>query len=256
MARPQSKASRRRWRLRLVSLEGKCLDIMFATCATRVHKYGLATLLPQPTEAVLNLFYDRDHAAIKILTSGELFLCLLVYFVGAIGIAGVSVPAGNFVPSMFMGALLGRLFRQKFVPLLAHDTSLLAERGLYAMCGSASVLAGFTHMTVAIVAMLTEAWGDIRIAKEGMLSACIGLLVKKWLAPLDYCAEPRCPRKLVTQLAWVHAWPSSMRVAAEFCALVTHGNPSREGSVAIVGTVSPLVGDFTGPLTSSTLSLG
>merc|ERR1712232_1449425 len=103
--------------------------------------------------------------------------------------AGLSVPAGNFVPAMFMGAVLGRLFKQSlnivFWGQPDTENKAFAERGMYAMCGSAAVLAGFTHMTVAIVALLTEAWGDVKVAKDLMLSACIALMVKKYFAPHD-----------------------------------------------------------------------
>jgi hypothetical protein len=39
------------------------------------------------------------------------------------------------------------------------------------------------------------------------------------------------------------------------CVLVLTGNPEREGSVSIVGAVSPPGGDFSDPVTSATLGI-
>lgn len=46
----------------------------------------------------------------------------------------------------------------------------------------------------------------------------------------------------------IHLWLS-------FSACLSAGNPEREGSVSIVGAVSPPGGDFSDPVTSATLGI-
>mmetsp|Transcript_51655 Transcript_51655/g.82032 ORF Transcript_51655/g.82032 Transcript_51655/m.82032 type:complete len:393 (+) Transcript_51655:70-1248(+) len=85
------------------------------------------------------------------------------------GMPGLAVPMGNFIPSMVIGSLIGRFLGE----VMEGNNALngkVAHPGVYAMVGSAAMLGGFTHMTIAIVALLTEAGHDISLIPLLMLS--------------------------------------------------------------------------------------
>jgi len=197
----------------------------------------LATMLLQGEEGTIKHLYARSHGGDPESELTPLLICLLVYFGLATGIAGLAIPAGNFVPSMFLGAVLGRLLRQlaaqlPFVSLPLQETShrllaavaslmgsgttshsaaadglfSLAQPGVYAVIGSGAFLGGFTHMTIAVVAILVEATQDIKLTAPLMLSVCIGRTVSRKLLPADFCEmlivlkgvpylEPECPHE-------------------------------------------------------------
>jgi len=197
----------------------------------------LATLLLQGQEGTIKHLYARTvghEASSEIL---PLALCIVVYFVLAMGIAGLAIPAGNFVPSMFMGAVVGRLMRQVVACLpfvisppeqeashpafmfngmgIVHSSQIiLAQPGVYAVLGSGAFLGGFTHMTVAVVAILVEATRDIKIMAPLMLSVCVGRAVSRALLHMDFCErlmmlkgvpylEPHCPKEFQKEGATV-----------------------------------------------------
>ena len=67
---------------------------------------GGALLLSNGEEAVARLFSRHTHRAFG---PGALALCLAAYFVAAVGAAGLAPAAGNVIPLLVLGALLGRL---------------------------------------------------------------------------------------------------------------------------------------------------
>merc|ERR1719220_1095589 len=52
-----------------------------------------------------------------------------------------------------------------------------ADAGVYALVGSAAMLSGFTHMTIAIVVILVEAAHDLSLVSPLMLSIFISHIV-------------------------------------------------------------------------------
>jgi len=144
----------------------------------------LATLLLQGEEGAVKHLFSRDSGGLGIAELRVLCLCMLVYFPLATALAGLSIPLGNFIPSMFLGGLLGRFARH--VLGASGDEMSLAHPGVYALAGSASVLGGFTHMTVAITVMLVEASQDIGLVGPLMLSVCVGRYVSLTVVPHDY----------------------------------------------------------------------
>eukprot|EP00929_Paragymnodinium_shiwhaense_P005685 TRINITY_DN10795_c0_g1_i1.p1 TRINITY_DN10795_c0_g1~~TRINITY_DN10795_c0_g1_i1.p1 ORF type:complete len:815 (+),score=201.55 TRINITY_DN10795_c0_g1_i1:97-2445(+) len=146
---------------------------------------GLATLLLQPSEGSMKHLYDEYFSGLQEFTEFQLCVALVAQLVMGIGVAGLPVPFGSFVPSMFMGAILGRLFRKSL-----HSIGLLGElrgQGAYALCGSAATLAGFTHMSVAIVAMLTESEDNLSVIVPMMVCVATGLYVSKLFNRHDFC---------------------------------------------------------------------
>ena len=87
--------------------------------------------------------------------SSSAVACLLaIYFCASVLVFGISVPAGNFIPAMTIGAALGRLFGH----LLADAGHVeRANVGRFALMGAGAVLCGVTRMTLTLAAILVEA---------------------------------------------------------------------------------------------------
>jgi len=79
------------------------------------------------------------------------------------------------VPCMLMGALFGRMGGQLLHEVFPDET--IASPGVYALVGSASLLAGFTHMTIAIVVLMVEASSDLNLVAPLMLGIITANLV-------------------------------------------------------------------------------
>ena len=64
---------------------------------------------------------------------------------------GLAIPCGNFIPSMTLGATLGRILGEA---LLLGGLVGPADRGTYALIGAAAVLGGVTRMTITLAVIL------------------------------------------------------------------------------------------------------
>ena len=97
---------------------------------------------------------------------------------------GMKIPAGLFIPSLGMGAIVGRMVgigMEQFVfnyhdslPWFfrgecAQDESCITP-GLYAMVGAAAVLGGVTRMTISMVVIMFEVTGGVRYIVPLMVS--------------------------------------------------------------------------------------
>merc|ERR1711879_789898 len=91
--------------------------------------------------------------------------------------AGLAVPMGNFIPSMLTGALVGRILGEIIASSQVEAAVTLADAGVYAMVGSAAMLGGFTHMTIAVVVILVEAARDLSLVAPLMLSISVSHIV-------------------------------------------------------------------------------
>lgn len=104
----------------------------------------------------------------------------------ACGMPGLQVPMGCFVPSMLMGALSGRLFGELFGMFGSAVGLQLANPGVYSMAGAAAFLGGFTHMTLAITALLVEASKDLSLIPIMMLSISVSHIVSTSISHHGY----------------------------------------------------------------------
>eukprot|EP00927_Polykrikos_kofoidii_P072423 TRINITY_DN68541_c0_g1_i1.p1 TRINITY_DN68541_c0_g1~~TRINITY_DN68541_c0_g1_i1.p1 ORF type:complete len:861 (+),score=134.55 TRINITY_DN68541_c0_g1_i1:286-2583(+) len=115
-------------------------------------------------EGTLVRLLDRDNAGEISVTS--LAIAMVVYGTLVCGGPGLPVPMGMFVPSLLLGGLGGRIAGE----VLSHIPLQLAPPGVYALCGCAAMLSGFTHMTIAIVVLLVEASLDLLLVPPLILS--------------------------------------------------------------------------------------
>lgn len=158
-----------------------------------------ATLLLSGAEGAVKHLYSRS---VTSLSASALLLTMLTYGTLALGMPGLCVPMGTFIPCMLIGGLVGRLTGEAitaidFPSILSMTT---APAGVYAVIGSAAMLSGFTQQTVGIVSLLAEAVGDLGLIMPLMsvvyvahfVSRCIShhgydeqLIIKKGVPFLD-----------------------------------------------------------------------
>ena len=119
----------------------------------------------------------------------KLVLAFLFKLVATIFTFGIKVPSGLFIPSLCMGAIIGRMAGigmeqlvysyKDILPMLsgqcAQDSCITP--GLYAMVGAAAVLGGVTRMTVSLVVIMFEVTGGVRYIVP-LMAAC---MTSKWV---------------------------------------------------------------------------
>ncbi len=116
----------------------------------------------------------------------ELALALVLKMVLTIFTFGLKVPCGLFIPSLCMGAIVGRIVGIGMEQLVYHYHEALPwflhgecaregasciTPGLYAMVGAAAVLGGVTRMTVSLVVIMFELTGGVRYIVPLMVSS-------------------------------------------------------------------------------------
>ena len=144
----------------------------------------VGTLLHSGQEGVVkHLFARHDASPFSV---GALFGFALVYYLIAMVLMGLAVPAGNFVPAIIIGAAMGRGWA-----LLLQMGDLMGSHhveGVYAICGAAAVLGGMTHMTITVAAILVEITDDIEILPSIMFVLMISKFVSVEIGPnFDHC---------------------------------------------------------------------
>jgi len=85
---------------------------------------------------------------------------------------GALVPAGLFVPSLFIGGCVGRC-----MGIGLRVCGLDVEPGIYGMVGAGAVLAGVSRLTISLVVVLFELTGGLTYVVPFMIS----VLTAKWV---------------------------------------------------------------------------
>ena len=101
---------------------------------------------------------------------------LPIYLSMAVICGGLAVPFGTFVPNLFMGAAFGRAYGVTLNDWL--PSGKVSSPGTFALVGAASVLGGYTRMTMTVVVMIAEASGDI----SSTLPIMLGVQVARFTA--------------------------------------------------------------------------
>mmetsp|Transcript_31448 Transcript_31448/g.77096 ORF Transcript_31448/g.77096 Transcript_31448/m.77096 type:complete len:751 (-) Transcript_31448:215-2467(-) len=118
-----------------------------------------------------------------------LLLCALIKFVLTVFGTNTIVPGGHMVPSMAVGACIGRVFGFSFslVQERVGDVGFFAEcaghepcitPGVYAIIGSAAMLSAVSRMTVSLVVIIFELTDGI----DYIMPTTICILVAKWVS--------------------------------------------------------------------------
>lgn len=175
---------------------------------------ALATLFLQGEEGAIKHLFARDvqsdsREPYLYISSYWVLISFMVYCPCAMLIPGLAMPFGMFIPNLFMGAALGRFAGEvvnQYVFIADSDTSATsklfgvygnphfrdpsdddqpyffprpAHPGLYAICGAAAMLSGFTHMSIAIVVILVEASWDMELVIPLMCAISFSTLITK-----------------------------------------------------------------------------
>ncbi|KAL6073810.1 Chloride channel protein [Balamuthia mandrillaris] len=129
---------------------------------------------------------NLDRAGMTVLF---LLLACLVKFVLTIFTFGLRIPAGLFIPSLAIGALMGRAVGIGVDVLHKHSPDLFFFRecgevtqcvtpGVYALVGAAAVLSGVTRMTVSLVVIVFELTGELNY----ILPIMFAVMISKWVS--------------------------------------------------------------------------
>ena len=120
----------------------------------------MATLFQSGQEGLIKFLLQLGSDRNEAISIPVLGWFLLVYYLLAVAIFGMSVPSGNFVPAMTIGAVMGRLIGEG----IDNNTNYGGEdfdAGKFALLGAAAVLSGVTRMTLALAVLLVEVAEDI-----------------------------------------------------------------------------------------------
>ncbi|EKX39955.1 hypothetical protein GUITHDRAFT_113947 [Guillardia theta CCMP2712] len=135
------------------------------------------------TNATLCVESDASNIIIFLLA------CALIKFILTIFGPNTIVPGGHMVPSMAVGACLGRVFGfcLSLVQERVGDVGFFAEcaghdpcitPGVYAIIGSAAMLSAVSRMTVSLVVIIFELTDGI----DYIMPTTICILVAKWVS--------------------------------------------------------------------------
>ncbi|RDB23755.1 H(+)/Cl(-) exchange transporter 3 [Hypsizygus marmoreus] len=181
----------------------------------------------QASELVANLFQECDptkgdyHGLCNPTAMWENVFLLILTAIIKIGLTawtfGMMVPAGIFLPTIAIGACLGRAVGLMTQGLYrAHPTAWIflscppdpSERcispGFYAVLGASAMLGGVTRMTISLVVIvfeltgalshvlpimicvMTAKWVGDALGKDGIYSVWIAMRRYPWLPAVDY----------------------------------------------------------------------
>ncbi|XP_023229740.1 H(+)/Cl(-) exchange transporter 3-like isoform X1 [Centruroides sculpturatus] len=118
-----------------------------------------------------------------------LCLALIIKLLVTIFTFGIKVPSGIFIPSLTMGAIIGRLIGigMENIAIANKNSWLFREAcrtgencitpGLYAMIGAAACLGGVTRMTVSLVVVMFEMTGSVNY----IVPLMVAIMTSKWV---------------------------------------------------------------------------
>ncbi|KAH8111035.1 Cl-channel protein [Phellopilus nigrolimitatus] len=188
------------YRQRSILRDYPILEVVGATAITGCISYLIVFLRVQTSELVANLFQDCDpskgdyHGLCNPNALVESIFLLVLTAAIKIGLTawsfGMMVPAGIFLPTIAIGACLGRavgLFVQgihRAYPALwifsscpPDPTIQCVSPGFYAVIGASAMLGGVTRMTISLVVIVFELTG----ALSHVLPIMISVMVSKWV---------------------------------------------------------------------------
>lgn len=120
----------------------------------------------------------------------QLILAMIFKAIITVFTFGIKVPAGLFIPSMAVGACMGRVLGIGMEQLAYHNPdwpifesscgksiATCITPGLYAMVGAAAVLGGVTKMTVSLVVIMFELTGGLMY----IVPLMVAIMTSKWI---------------------------------------------------------------------------
>ena len=140
----------------------------------------LASLLHSGQEGLVVHLLARNDGEQQELRLSALLTLLGLYTVLTICSYGIAIPFGNFIPSLTIGASLGRVFGEI---LLAAGFATPPEVGSYALIGAAAVLGGVTRMTLTLAVLFVEVTDDAQILPATLVALTVARFVGHFISP-------------------------------------------------------------------------
>ncbi|KMT16976.1 hypothetical protein BVRB_2g041820 [Beta vulgaris subsp. vulgaris] len=136
-----------------------------------------------------SLFFSTNDDAVRNIfstnTPGEfrpvsLVIYFVLYCILGLFTFGIAVPSGLFLPIILMGSAYGRLLG------IAMGSYTSIDRGLYAVLGAASLMAGSMRMTVSLCVIFLELTNNLLLLPVTMLVLLIAKSVGDCFNPSIY----------------------------------------------------------------------
>lgn len=203
------------------------LEVVSVSAFTAAMSYLVVFARVQTSELVANLFQECDptkgdyHGLCNpTATRQNIFLLILTALMKMALTSwtfGMSIPAGIFLPTIAIGACLGRamglvtqsLYRAyptawMFLSCPPDPSVRCISPGFYAVIGASAMLGGVTRMTISLVVILfeltgalshvlpimisvmTSKWVGDALGKDGIYAVWIAMRRYPWLPPVDY----------------------------------------------------------------------
>ncbi|GAB1518480.1 chloride channel [Rhizoctonia solani] len=174
------------------------MEVVCVTAFTSLLSYPIAFMRAQSTNLVGNLFAECDptkpdyHGLCNVSSMWQNIFGLVLTSGFKLGLTawtfGMKVPAGIFLPTIAIGATMGRavgIIMQGWHR--AHPTAWIFSScapegqcifpGFYSVIGAAAMLGGVTRMTISLVVIMFELTG----ALSHVLPIMIAVMVSKWV---------------------------------------------------------------------------
>ncbi|CAE6475067.1 unnamed protein product [Rhizoctonia solani] len=174
------------------------MEVVCVTAFTSLLSYPIAFMRAQSSNLVGNLFAECDatkpdyHGLCNASSTWQNIFNLMLTSGFKLGLTawtfGMKVPAGIFLPTIAIGATMGRavgIIMQAWHR--AHPTAWIFSScapegqcifpGFYSVIGAAAMLGGVTRMTISLVVIMFELTG----ALSHVLPIMIAVMVSKWV---------------------------------------------------------------------------
>eukprot|EP00730_Choanoeca_flexa_P007677 TRINITY_DN12374_c0_g2_i3.p1 TRINITY_DN12374_c0_g2~~TRINITY_DN12374_c0_g2_i3.p1 ORF type:complete len:748 (+),score=137.86 TRINITY_DN12374_c0_g2_i3:1-2244(+) len=172
-------------------------EIIVVTFITALLAYPNELTRSSAADLIAKLFAECDPRDTTPICSwgqgsdivGLLLLACLFKAATTIFTFGMRIPSGLFIPTMAVGATMGRVVgllmeriihdhpHSNYVSKVCPDIETCVTPGLYAMVGAAATLGGVTRMTVSLVVIMFELTGGLTY----ILPLMVGVMVSKWV---------------------------------------------------------------------------
>ncbi|KAH8894920.1 voltage gated chloride channel [Thozetella sp. PMI_491] len=188
-----------RWKKAARWLPGPIAQVAAVALLTALINYPNHYMRAQSSELVSNLFTEctgtfDDQFGLCKTGSATVYTIILLLFAAVLGFLlatitfGLQIPAGIILPSMAIGALMGRAVGIVMEIWQRNHSGFIAFQrcepdipcvtpGTYAIIGAAAALAGVTRMTVSIVVITFELTGALTY----VLPIMVAVMLSKWV---------------------------------------------------------------------------
>lgn len=150
----------------------------------------MASLIFAPLDSALNLLFSRSRGVFALST---IIIYAVMNFFLAVSTTGVWVASGLFVPTMIVGGAVGRVMGELMAIYFDNPTSPI-DPSIYAMIGSASLMAGSTRMTISLVVIIIE----LTEGTQFLLPVILSVMIGKWVGDIfnesvyEHLMEQKC----------------------------------------------------------------